>query len=348
MIVAASGTSFLATRWLRTFALSRALIDVPNARSSHDVPTPRGGGMAIVVVVLVGLPLLAWQGVLQPEVLWALLGAGMSVAAVGWLDDQRRVPPRWRLLVHFGAATWALAWLGGLPPLPIFGTTVDLAWLGHAAGLLYLAWLLNLFNFMDGIDGIAGVETLTVCLGGVVLYFVSPGSGDAWATPVLLAAAVVGFLFWNFPHARIFMGDAGSGFVGMVLGLLSLQAAGHAPELFWGWIVLLGTFVADATVTLMRRLVRGERVHEAHRSHGYQRVARRLGSHVPVTVAFGAVNVIWLLPIACLIALRRLDGTVGVLLAYAPLVLSAWVLGAGRPEGAHQRHQMGQPDPGES
>ena len=332
MFVATLVVSAVLTGWLRQLALSRGLVDVPNSRSSHDMPTPRGGGVAILLVVLVALPLLAWRGVLPLASLWALLGAGVLVGGIGWLDDHGDVAARWRLLVHFTAASWALAWLGGLPPLPVFGTTVDLGWAGHGLAVLYLVWLLNLYNFMDGIDGIAGIEAVTVCLGGLVLYRLSAGSGDAWVVPLLFVAAVGGFLVWNFPRARIFMGDAGSGFVGIVLGLLSLQAGGIAPELFWGWVILLGAFVVDATVTLIRRLIRSERVYRAHRSHAYQRVARQVGSHVPVSLAIGAINILWLLPMASLVATGWLDGALAALVAYTPLVWLALRCGAGQAE----------------
>lgn len=339
LIVSVVVVSVLLTGWLRAFALSRELLDVPNSRSSHVSPTPRGGGVAIVLVVLAVLPLLAWSGVLSPSSLWALIGAGLPVAAIGWLDDHRDVAARWRLSVHFIAASWALVWIGGLPELTFFGATADFGWVGDAVGVLGLVWLLNLYNFMDGIDGLAGIEAMTVCLGGVVLYLISPVGGDAWVVPLLLAAAVSGFLLWNFPRARIFMGDAGSGFIGITLGLLSLEAGSVAPEFFWGWGILLGAFVVDATVTLARRLARRERVYEAHRSHAYQRVARRLGSHVPVTLAFGTINVLWLLPMAALVVMGRLGPAMGMLLAYAPLVWLALRFGAGQPD------EVALPDP---
>ena len=326
--MAAFGAAFLFTGWLRRYALARNLLDVPNARSSHFSPTPRGGGVAIVLVVLAGLPLLWWQGVVSGAVLAAFAGAGGLVALVGWLDDQSHVAARWRLLVHFAAAIWGLAWLGGLPPLVLAGQIVDPGWLGHGLAVFYLVWLLNLYNFMDGIDGIAGIEAVTVCLGGVVLLWLA-GSTDSGWLPLLLAAATAGFLCWNFPQARIFMGDAGSGFVGLLLGLLSLQAAWLAPELFWGWLILLGAFVVDATLTLLRRLLRGERVYEAHRSHAYQHAARRHDSHVAVSLAVGAINLAWLLPLAVLVTAGYLDGLLGVLLAYTPLTIMALYYRAG-------------------
>jgi Fuc2NAc and GlcNAc transferase len=327
--------STVITWWVRNFASARQLVDVPNSRSSHRVPTPRGGGLAIVAVTLAALPVLAWRGVLAPAALWAFLGAGVAVAAIGWVDDHGHIAARWRLLVHSIAASWAVAWLGGLPPLPVFGAVIELGWVGYGLAGLYLVWVLNLYNFMDGIDGIAAIEALTVCLGGVVLYKLSPGSGDAWLIPLLLAAAVCGFLFWNFPRARIFMGDVGSGFVGMMLGLLALEAGAFAPELFWGWLVLLGAFVVDATLTLIRRVVRGDRIYQAHRSHAYQNAARRFRSHVPVSLAFGLVNMIWLLPVAVLVVVGLIDGAIGVLLAYTPLVLLAFKYDAGRADDVH-------------
>lgn len=327
----AMGASALLTGWLRGLALARGMIDEPNARSSHLLPTPRGGGLAFVVVVLASLPALAMTGALLLRPLWGLLGAGVLVAGIGWIDDHRHVPAPWRLLVHFAAAAWALAWLGGLPPLEVFGATVDLRWPGQVLALIYIVWMLNLYNFMDGIDGIAGIEAVTVCLGGVLLGRLAPTSSEGWATSIVLAGAVSGFLFWNFPRSRIFMGDVGSGFLGLALALMSLEAGRVAPELFWGWLVMLGAFIVDATLTLMRRLLRFEAVHQAHRSHAYQRLAHRIGAHPPVSLAVGAINVLWLLPVATLVVTGRLDGVVGLGIAYAPLIVIALALGAGQP-----------------
>lgn len=336
LLAAVAGVSLFMTGALRRYALARSLMDIPNARSSHSVPTPRGGGVAIVVAFLVTLPVLTWANMLSWDVMWALLGAGTGVAVIGFLDDHGHIPARWRLLGHFTAAIWALFWLGGLPPLSLFGMTLDLGWIGHALAAVYLVWLLNLYNFMDGIDGIASVEAICVCLGGALLYAVLGFAGSlqspVWVTPLLLAVAVAGFLFWNFPPARIFMGDAGSGFLGITLGILSLQAAWAAPQLLWSWLILLGVFVLDATWTLIRRLLRGEKAHEAHRSHAYQYASRQFGNHLPVTLAVLGINLLWLLPIALWVGLGELDGVLGLLIAYFPLVLLAMKFKAGRQE----------------
>lgn len=324
---AVAGLSLILTGGLRRYALAHSLLDIPNARSSHSVPTPRGGGVAIVVSFLLALPWMAAAGVASWRLVWALLGAGVGSALLGFLDDHRHVAARWRLLGHFAAAAWALFWLGGLPPVTVFGHAHDLVWVGHALAVVYLVWMLNLYNFMDGIDGIAGVEAICVCLSAAALFaFSGPGGGDQAAgvwLPLLLACAVAGFLFWNLPPARIFMGDAGSGFLGLTLGILSLQAGWAAPQLWWSWLILLGVFVVDATFTLLCRLLHGDKVYEAHRSHAYQHAARRFGRHRPVTLAVLAINLLWLLPVALSVGVGWLDGIMGVLLAYAPLLLLA-------------------------
>lgn len=331
LIVLAGVASCLMTAALRRYALSRSLLDIPNARSSHTLPTPRGGGLAFVVAFLVAMLGLGWGGYIAAVMLTSLLGAGGLVALIGFVDDHGHIAARWRLLGHFAAAAWGLAWLGGMPPLTVFGLQLAPAWLGVVIGLLYLVWLLNLYNFMDGIDGIASIEAICVCLGGSLLYWVT-GHADATWLPMLLAATVAGFLCWNFPPARIFMGDAGSGFLGIVLGLLALQAGWINPLLFWGWLILLGVFVVDATYTLVRRLLRGDKVYEAHRSHAYQYASRRHGSHRPVSLAVAAINLAWLLPVALAVVLFELDGAAGTLIAYVPLILMAITYHAGKKE----------------
>ena len=334
--VIAGCISLLLTSALRRYALSKSLIDVPNARSSHTVPTPRGGGVAIVLSFLLLVPLLSIFSLLPWASAWGLIGAGAGVAVLGFLDDHGHIAARWRLLGHFSAAVWALFWLGGIPPLTIIGVVFDMGWIGVVLSLFYLVWMLNLYNFMDGIDGLASVEAIAVCLSVSLIYALMGFSSLAWA-PLLLSFTVAGFLYWNFPPAKIFMGDAGSGFLGVTLGILSLQAAWASPALLWVWVILMGVFVVDATFTLVRRLVRGDKVYEAHRSHAYQYASRQFGRHLPVTLTVGFVNVVWLLPVALCVALLGLDGFVGVIIAYIPLVMLAWKFQAGAVEKIEAR-----------
>lgn len=332
LIISAILLSFVLTAVLRRYALACSLLDVPNKRSSHNVPTPRGGGVAIVLTFLLGLPLLVWADALAWREMVGLGGAGALVALVGFLDDHGHIAARWRLLVHFLAATWALGWVGGLPPLPVFGVMQDAGWLAQVLAVLYLVWLLNLYNFMDGIDGLAAIEAMTTCAGAGLLYVLGVPAVAAWGAPILLLASVAGFLCWNFPPARIFMGDAGSGFLGLMLGLLSIQAAWVNPAFFWAWLILLGGFVVDATLTLLRRLARRQKLYEAHRSHAYQYAARKYSAHRPITLAIGAINLFWLLPLAVLVGLGYVEGISGLFVAYAPLVALAFWFKAGATE----------------
>ncbi|HEY0289057.1 MAG TPA: glycosyltransferase family 4 protein [Pseudomonas sp.] len=319
------------TYWLRRYAQHKSLLDIPNARSSHSVPTPRGGGVAIVVSFLLAIVIMVFTDAFSFSLFMSLAGAGSIIAIIGFMDDHGHIPARWRLLGHFAAAAWGLFWIGGLAPLTVLGVSVDIGFVGHMLAALYIVWVLNLYNFMDGIDGIASVEAICVCVGAAVIYALSGMSQLIWL-PLILAAAVSGFLVWNCPPAKIFMGDAGSGFLGVILALFSLQAAWVCSQLFWTWLILLGVFIVDATVTLLRRLVRGERVYEAHRSHAYQFASRRYRKHLPVTLAVGAINVLWLFPIALAVGAFNFDGLAGTAIAYIPLVLLALKFRAGKAE----------------
>ena len=321
--------SLMLTGALRRYAINKDILDHPNDRTSHSIPTPRGGGVAIVITFLVML-LLAWQlSFIDTNLFAALFGAGAIVALIGFIDDHGHVSARWRLLVHFVAAGWLLYWLGGLPAVELAGFSLALGWFGHIVAAVYLVWLLNLYNFMDGIDGIAGLEALTVCLGMALILSFSPATEPAAAVHILMAAAVLGFLFWNFPKARIFMGDAGSGFVGLMLGGLSIYGAWLDSQLIWAWLILLGVFVVDATVTLVRRVLRGDKFYKPHRSHAYQYASRKCGSHIPVTLGVGVINLFWLLPLAVAVSQGLVEGLWGLLLAYAPLLMAAAYYRAG-------------------
>jgi Fuc2NAc and GlcNAc transferase len=325
--------AWLLTGALRRYALARNVIDVPNARSSHKTPTPRGGGISFVVAFVAGMLVMGMTGIVAWPVVCGLAVAGAWIALIGFLDDHGHIQARWRLLAHFIGAAWGLYWMGGAPALSIAGLPLTAGLLLNIAAAFYLVWLLNLYNFMDGIDGLASIEAICAAIGGAILYALT-GAWEAGLPAILLAVAVLGFLLWNFPPAKIFMGDGGSGFLGLTLGILSLKAGWLAPELFWAWAILLGVFIVDATVTLLRRLIRGEKVYEAHRTHAYQYASRKWGSHRSVTLTVLAINVLWLFPVACLVALGKIDGSLGTAVAYVPLVFTALRLKAGVPEPA--------------
>jgi len=194
-------------------------------------------------------------------------------------------------VVHFLAAAWALYWLGGLPSLRVGAGAVELGPAGTVLAALGLVWFVNMYNFMDGIDGIAGSEAVTAGLAGGALLL-ALGSPGLATLSLLLAAASAGFLAWNWQPARIFMGDVGSGFLGFCFAALALasERAGALPLL--GWVLLLGVFLFDATATLGRRVVRGEKWYDAHRSHAYQRAVQGGWRAAAVTGAVIAINLV--------------------------------------------------------
>lgn len=330
ILAAAFVLSLVGTGLVRRHAVAARILDEPNHRSSHTVATPRGGGVAIALSTVASALLLWLLGRLPHGPTLGLAVGGALVAWVGWVDDRRPVAAGVRLLVQLAAATLAVLLLhGAAPPIAVGGTAA--AWLIAGTAVLGLAWMINLFNFMDGIDGIASIEAALVCGGGALLAALAGHDGMV-LPPLLVAAATIGFIPWNFPRARIFLGDSGSGFLGFAVGLLAIQAAMVDWPLFIGWMVLSGVFVVDASFTLARRLLRGEAILQGHRSHAYQRAARRAGSHAPVTIAVAAIGLLLLLPLAAGCALGAIPWAMALAGGYLPLLIAAVLLGAGGAE----------------
>jgi UDP-N-acetylmuramyl pentapeptide phosphotransferase/UDP-N-acetylglucosamine-1-phosphate transferase len=268
--------------WIATWALitllrQRAVLDRPNERSSHRVPTPRGGGIAVTGSILLAWLALYRAGSATTGMIGVALGAGV-LAVISWVDDLRGLSPGVRLVTQLVAVAI------GILALPETHNPLE-PWLGPGPyfavlGLLWIWWI-NLFNFMDGIDGLAASEAAAI--GGGLLAFASVGNGVDPAVALLAAGligAAIGFLLWNWSPARIFLGDVGSVPLGYLSGflLLGLAVRGH-----WKIALILPLyFLADATITLLRRLVRGERVWQAHRQHFYQRAVRDGLNHAAV------------------------------------------------------------------
>ena len=324
-------TSSVITRQLIVNSHRFSKMDIPNERSSHITPTPRGGGIAFVATSLTGFLLLLLNNALNGTELLALCCAGSIVAIAGHLDDRQKISGATvRLVLHAISAIILVIGVGIPSELALFERTVNTGIVGSILGVVYLVWLLNLFNFMDGTDGIAASETIFVALAGAFLNYQVHSDANHSAAAVILAASTFGFILYNWSPAKIFMGDVGSGYLGIMVAGLSLIAANQDPELLWVWIILLAVFVSDATVTLIRRLLRKQKPHVAHRSHAYQHLAIRLNSHAKVALLVLAVNIAWLLPIAFLVADKQLAGTTGVIIAYVPLLIAALAFGAGK------------------
>lgn len=323
--------AFAMTYFMRAYALKKNIIDNPNERSSHSVPTPRGGGVAVVCSYLLALAVLIYSQQLTVHIGLTLMVAGFVIALLGFLDDHGHINSMLRLAIHFLVAIGAVISLGGFAEVTIFNG-VQLGFIANIVAVLFLVWLLNLYNFMDGINGIASVEAITTTASMAMLYYLlntSLNSDLLW----LLAACALGFLLWNFPKAKIFMGDACSGFLGLTLGILALIALKENLALFCAWIICLGVFVVDATYTLIKRVFNGHKMYDAHRSHSYQILSRRWGSHTPVTLAIAAINLLWLFPIAYITTTQQWAyPEFAVLMAYLPLIFLAIKLKAGNPD----------------
>jgi len=334
IIVGAFVVAVVATGLMRRYALQRRLLDIPNRRSSHSSPTPRGGGVAIVTAFLVGVLAIAFDHQLNVGVATALVAGGGAIAAVGFLDDRRALRASVRFLVQLGAALVVVSLLGGISDrtLAQWGLQGHGVWLGATFAVLALVWVTNLFNFMDGIDGIAASESAFIAGAGAWIYWYHGGDAGLTIAMLCLAAASLGFLKWNWPPARIFMGDVGSGFIGFSVAGLGLATSSRGIVPIEIWVILGGVFLVDATVTLIRRVARGDRWFEAHRIHAYQHLARRWKSHSPVTILVILINFTWLLPWALVAADFPDRAPLIVAAALLPLIALFLVCGSGAKE----------------
>lgn len=333
LIIVGFLAAFSLTGYMRQYALKKNIIDNPNERSSHSVPTPRGGGVAVVISYLLGVVLLIYLGDISQHVGITLTLAGFVIALLGFLDDHGHINALVRLAIHFLVAIGVVVSLGGFSDVVLFNGSIQLGWFANIIAVLFLVWLLNLYNFMDGINGIASIEAITVTMSMGGIYFLL--TSELSSQPLfLLAACATGFLLWNFPKARIFMGDACSGFLGLILGILALIALKQDVALFCAWLICLGVFIVDATFTLVRRVINRHKMYDAHRSHAYQYASRKYNSHTVVTLGVLAINVLWLLPIAYLATQHFLMPELMILIAYIPLVVLAIYFDAGKTENA--------------
>lgn len=263
----------------------RAVLDIPNHRSSHSEITPRGGGIAVTACILLGLAV--WL-TLRPDTVMPLVLLGMAaLALVSWLDDRRGGLP---VGIRLGAQMLSVGLvLAVLPADSTVAQGIVPVWLERAVLFLAWIWFTNLFNFMDGINGITGVEMAAVGIGFTLVGW-GLDAGNVAPAGLIVAAAALGFLPWNWGRAKVFLGDVGSVPVGYLLGALLLALALSGA---WAAALILPMYYwVDATYTLLRRLLRGDKIWQAHRSHFYQQGARKLGSHAAVSGRIAALNLV--------------------------------------------------------
>ncbi|MBU6950784.1 MraY family glycosyltransferase [Hahella sp. HN01] len=308
--------SFLLTGWARRYALAKKVLDIPEARSSHTVPTPRGGGISIVLCTLAVLPFL------EVEYGWVLWCTLALLALISYVDDHQGLGFKVRLLMQLVCACALVYFVGVSDSLHyILGMNAHVTgFVSIILAVFGVVWITNLYNFMDGIDGIAATEAIFVSLSLVGVYTYSGEYIWAWFMLVVVVASM-GFLCWNWAPAKIFMGDIGSISLGWVFGAGMLVSAQVTQVGVWVYLILMGVFISDATCTLLARLLNGEKVWLPHRTHLYQLLSLRLGDHRKVNYLLIFVNIVWLLPMA-LFAFMVADWAWGfAVAAYTPLLL---------------------------
>lgn len=331
-VVSAFVVSFGIAELIRRYGASLQLVQAPNYRSSHVRPTVSGGGLGIAVA---GTMLCLVLGLGASAAFHVAVAVSAIGATIGFLDDRFDLSAALRIVAHFGLVA-ALVLSSGIIPTP------DLLQLGSILPLLTLGvllvvgvWWINLFNFMDGIDGIAATEAVFILVAASTFLAWSASESGDWATAQAIAAVIaacLGFLLLNWPPARIFMGDAGSNYLAFFILAVALLTVASGAMGYAVWAILPATFVADATVTLLRRAMNGERWLSAHRLHAYQKLSRRWNSHLWSTLLYGGINLVWLYPLAYWAHKQPNLEWLIVALAYIPVTLFCWVVGAGRPE----------------
>lgn len=266
--------SFLLTYLIKNYMIKKSLVASVNERSSHTVPTPHGGGIAIAITWFIGLFYLYFIGQIENNLFYALL-FGAVISIVSFFDDIYELSPKVRLIIQAIVAIGGLYFLGGFETLTFGIFDIQNSIFTNIFAFFMIIWFINLYNFLDGINGYAGSEAVFLSLAGFILF-----GGNHF---LVLAVAVLGFLYWNWNKAKIFMGDVGSTLLGYNVAIFTIYYANQEPTNFWIWIILFGVYWFDATLTLIRRKLNKERLSQAHKKHAYQRLTQAGWSHYKVT-----------------------------------------------------------------
>jgi Fuc2NAc and GlcNAc transferase len=275
--------SFILTYLVKNYAIKKSLVDIPNDRSSHTVATPHGGGIAIAITWFVGISYLYYINDINSSLYYALL-VGVIISIISYLDDLYELSAKVRLVTQIFVAFFGLYFLGGLEKIDVVIFSIENQMFTNIFAILMIVWFINLYNFLDGIDGYAGSEAIFLGLAGYLLF-----SGSYF---LVLVAAVLGFLVWNWHKAKIFMGDVGSTLLGYNVAIFTIYYTNQESSNLWIWAILFGLFWLDATLTLYRRYKNGEKLSQAHKKHAYQRLTQSGWAHDKVVKYSIIVNII--------------------------------------------------------
>jgi Fuc2NAc and GlcNAc transferase len=325
-------STYLLTRIVKHYALIHNITDIPNKRSSHSIPTPRGGGLAIVISFLMGI--ILYSAVFEISFNWLMLlvGGGWAIAWIGWVDDKKALKPWPRMLVHFFLAGCIIFIVGPEFSLSFIPTFHLSNYLSLTLIIFYIVWMINLYNFMDGIDGLASSQCLSVSTAACIFAYLN-NHVELTFCYGLLSAISIGFLFFNWHPAKIFLGDVGSGFLGFMFALLAVWGE-YSDSVLWITVtILMGVFIVDATFTLLKRLVNKQVITQPHRDHTYQKLVLLGWSHSKVSFACLGLNIFWLTPCAALTFYFPEWSILIAMGAFLPLLIIAIYIQAGTRHG---------------
>ena len=275
--------SFSLTYFIKEYAIKKSLLATVNERSSHSVPTPHGGGIAVSLTWFIGLIYLYINDQIDPSLFYALI-IGTVIAVVGLIDDIVELSPKFRMVVFALVGATGLYIVGGLDTITFGLFDISNPIITSVVAMLIILWYINLTNFIDGINGYLGAKFIFLGLAGFLLF-----SGAYF---LVLVVSVLGFLYWNFGKAKIFMGDVGSTLLGYTIAIITIYYANMQASNLWIWVTLYGVFWFDATLTLIRRKLNGEKLTQAHRKHAYQRLTQSGWSHSKVTLYALGLNAV--------------------------------------------------------
>ncbi len=275
--------SFFLTYFIKNYYIKNAFLDEINERSSHTIPTPHGGGIAIAITWFIGLVYLNYINQIDTILFYALF-LGIFISIVSFFDDLYDLSPKIRLFIQSSVAICAIIAIGGFNTIELGLFSISNQIITNLFAFFLIVWFINLYNFLDGINGYAGSEAVFLALAGLLLF-----GGTHF---IILIVAVLGFLYWNWNNAKIFMGDVGSTLLGYNIAIFTLYYTNIEASNLWIWIILFGMFWFDATLTLIRRKLNGEQISQAHKKHAYQRITQYGWSHDKVVKWSVLINIL--------------------------------------------------------
>ncbi len=309
----------------RRLAIKFDIVAKKNHRTLHSDEVPKGSGIVLSIVYIILVYIVWLQDLISNDLMVVICAGGLCATLFGFIDDVINVSAIIKLLVQVFLTTFIVLWLGQAPILlSATQSPVDTGFIGIILAIGILVWLINLYNFMDGVDGMAASGTIFISTVIAMILFFIEGNSPIALLFALFAVTCLGFLLFNWPPASIFMGDAGSVFIGYVFGVFIIYTMMHGDISIWTWLIVFGYFGIDTTVTLLSRIVLVKKWYGAHRSHAYQNLARVWGSHRKILCSVIAYHLLWLFPLAVLSAIYNQYQEILCLFAISPVIL--WTL----------------------